>query len=76
MKYKLIEEDYSQCPYYKGTGICDSGCYSEPICKTNEPDGGWPVVYEFDTEEEIIHYLGEEELFHRLNAGQVEIETN
>ncbi len=35
-------DDMSDCPYYQGTGICESGCYSEPRCKTEEPIDGWP----------------------------------
>ena len=36
------ESDGSDCPWLLGTGICVSGCYSEPACQTNAPRGGWP----------------------------------
>ncbi len=35
-------EDPSSCPWYRGVGICDQGCRSEPYCQTGRPDGGWP----------------------------------
>ena len=30
------------CPYYQGTGTCESGCATEPSCITDEPLEGWP----------------------------------
>ena len=36
------EWDGSDCPWFLGTGICDSGCVSEPACQTNLPNDGWP----------------------------------
>lgn len=36
------EVDLSSCPYYQGTGICESGCTTEPSCMTDEPLEGWP----------------------------------
>ncbi len=36
------EIDLSSCPYYQGTGHCQSGCTTEPECMTNEPLEGWP----------------------------------
>lgn len=43
------EGDESGCPYYRsfyrgGEGKCDRGCWSEPSCITNEPQGGWPLA--------------------------------
>jgi hypothetical protein len=32
------------CPWYRGTGICNTGCYSEPACETDRPTEGWEVV--------------------------------
>lgn len=32
------------CPYYKGEGICESGCHQEPACQVNEPTDGWESV--------------------------------
>lgn len=29
------------CPYYRGIGVCVSGCYTEPGCQTDEPTEGW-----------------------------------
>lgn len=37
-------KDLSSCPYYRGEGICTSGCQTEPSCVTDEPLGGWPAV--------------------------------
>lgn len=34
--------DLSSCPYYRGEGKCESGCYSEPSCITDRPLKGWP----------------------------------
>jgi hypothetical protein len=36
--------DLADCPWYRGVGICDRGCLSEPACQTMEPEGGWPSV--------------------------------
>jgi hypothetical protein len=30
-----------QCPYYRGEGTCNMGCYSEPACITDQPLEGW-----------------------------------
>ena len=29
------------CPYLTSSGVCVSGCWSEPRCITDEPIGGW-----------------------------------
>lgn len=29
------------CPYFRRGGKCQSGCHSEPACKTDEPIEGW-----------------------------------
>lgn len=29
------------CPAYDGEGKCQSGCYQEPACITDQPHGGW-----------------------------------
>lgn len=29
------------CGYYRGRGICEQGCHSEPACQTDEPTEGW-----------------------------------
>lgn len=29
------------CPFYRGVGICNSGCREEPACVTQEPIEGW-----------------------------------
>ena len=42
--------DMSSCPYFQRmsgtpgyeTGSCGWGCYDEPSCITDEPEGGWP----------------------------------
>lgn len=61
MPYRLIVEDLSHCPYYMDrTKQCASGCWDEPKCTNNEPEGGWPEVEEFETQDEVIHYLGVE----------------
>lgn len=31
----------TQCPYYQREEKCDRGCYSEPLCQTGQPIGGW-----------------------------------
>lgn len=32
------------CPYYNtSSGGCVSGCYEEPRCQTDEPEGGWEL---------------------------------
>lgn len=36
------EKDLAGCPFYRGTGICTSGCHSEPACQTDRPIAGWP----------------------------------
>lgn len=36
--------DLSGCPFYRGTGTCNSGCRDEPNCQTGEPMQGWPEV--------------------------------
>lgn len=44
------EPDLSDCPYYRqdgsvgahGPNTCMGGCYSEPACKTDRPEDGWP----------------------------------
>lgn len=33
------------CAYYNGVGICSFGCWEEPSCQTDEPEGGW-LAYE------------------------------
>lgn len=68
MKYVIVTEDLSDCPYYANTGdkICDRGCHWEPACQVDEPHGGWPATMEFESEEEMIRYLGEEELESRM----------
>ena len=38
----IPELDLSSCPYFQGTGTCESGCYSEPSCFTDRPSEGWP----------------------------------
>lgn len=37
-------EDYSDCPAYRSDGVCRTGCWTEPICQVNEPQGGWPIA--------------------------------
>jgi hypothetical protein len=41
--YPEPEHPMLSCPYRAGTGDrkCVSGCYSEPRCITDEPEGGW-----------------------------------
>jgi len=36
--------DLAPCPYFRGLpgGTCTFGCWEEPRCFTDEPDGGWP----------------------------------
>ena len=40
--------DRGNCPYYLYTrfgepfGTCNSGCWEEPACETDEPQEGWP----------------------------------
>lgn len=29
------------CPFYQGRGTCPGGCWEEPRCITDEPEGGW-----------------------------------
>jgi hypothetical protein len=29
------------CPAYYGDGVCVTGCWEEPRCITDEPEGGW-----------------------------------
>lgn len=31
----------TQCPYFKHEGVCDSGCYQEPVCVADQPTEGW-----------------------------------
>lgn len=41
--------DPASCPYFRGVGKCDSGCYTEPSCQTDEPEFGWPSTrYKFE----------------------------
>ncbi len=37
-------EEMLACPYYASTGDrkCVTGCYDEPACITDRPEGGWP----------------------------------
>ncbi len=30
-------ESMTRCPYFRGIGICNNGCWEEPICHTNGP---------------------------------------
>jgi hypothetical protein len=40
------------CPYYRGEGKCETGCYSEPVCITDALDGDWTgVLIEAEREE-------------------------
>lgn len=75
MKYVIVTQDLSDCPYYAGTGdnLCYQGCHWEPACQVDEPNGGWPETMEFESEEEMIRYLGEVELQSRIdyNAAYV-----
>ena len=43
------------CPYYNGWGDCGGGCYEEPMCEVDEPQGGWemPVPYGLHILDEI-----------------------
>lgn len=43
-RYLKEEEEgtLAGCPYYRGKGTCESGCWTEPMCITDEPLGGWP----------------------------------
>jgi hypothetical protein len=34
----------ASCRFYRGKGTCDSGCWNEPVCQTNEPITPWPDV--------------------------------
>ncbi|QWT30023.1 hypothetical protein SEA_TUNATARTARE_151 [Streptomyces phage TunaTartare] len=36
------DSDPASCPYFRGVGKCDSGCYTEPSCQTDRPEFGWP----------------------------------
>lgn len=40
-------QDRSECPYYRdpNNGVCQSGCWEEPKCHTDEPMGGWPLQH-------------------------------
>lgn len=29
------------CAYYREGGLCSFGCWEEPRCITDEPEGGW-----------------------------------
>lgn len=35
--------DLSDCPYFRGSGICSYGCWEEPGCQTDMPLRGWPL---------------------------------
>lgn len=39
---EVEEGDLSGCPYFQGTGYCESGCTTEPSCMTDRPAEGWP----------------------------------
>lgn len=34
--------DPSDCSYFAGTGVCGSGCATEPHCLPDRPREGWP----------------------------------
>lgn len=34
--------DLGTCPWLNGTGICRTGCQTEPACQTGRSDEGWP----------------------------------
>jgi len=47
------DPDYGTCPYFQSAflkqplpegvqPVCQSGCWEEPVCVTNEPLEGWP----------------------------------
>ncbi|QGH79456.1 hypothetical protein SEA_LIMPID_145 [Streptomyces phage Limpid] len=40
--YTEHPEDLSGCAYFQGKGTCSYGCWEEPRCHTDEPEGGWP----------------------------------
>lgn len=48
--HEYPEPDLSDCPYYQyfrtrgEPGVCQSGCWEEPRCITEEPADGWPSV--------------------------------
>lgn len=57
--FDLIEDrqgavDLSGCDYYRGVGICSSGCREEPACQTGEPHGGWPSTRAVRPATEVI----------------------
>jgi hypothetical protein len=35
---------HASCRFYRGKGTCDSGCWTEPVCQTNEPVTSWPDI--------------------------------
>lgn len=49
LAWKALDEDRGSCPYYlkngkegaHGVNTCSFGCYDEPSCMTDEPNGGW-----------------------------------
>lgn len=38
-----VDTAYLTCPYYREIegGVCVSGCWEEPVCRTDEPTDGW-----------------------------------
>jgi hypothetical protein len=49
-----VQVDYKNCAYYKGEGMCSYGCYSEPICRTNDPED-FPLPGYYVTTKSGIH---------------------
>lgn len=43
------------CSYYNGWGACGGGCYEEPRCEVDAPEGGWelPTPYGMHILEEV-----------------------
>lgn len=37
------------CPWYRGEGICASGCMTEPRCQTEVPLEGWEAIAESES---------------------------
>lgn len=55
---KLVEVE-SDCPYYRGVGQCETGCWAEPRCVTDEPVNGWGSELVLA---DMIDFLGEDNL--------------
>lgn len=50
------------CSYYNGWGACGGGCYEEPMCEVDTPQGGWelPTPYGMHVLAEIEDHAEDE----------------